>query len=54
MVPITNVRFADDKGMVANTAKGLQKIMRTGRLNDTAKSYDMKINVNGYDKGYES
>jgi len=36
------VRFADDQEMVANT--GLQKIM--DRLNDTVKSYDMKINVN--------
>ena len=29
--------------MVTNTEKGLQKIM--DRVNDTAKAYDMKINV---------
>jgi len=40
---LRDVRFADDQGMVANTEKGLQKIM--DRLNDTAKAFDMKINV---------
>ena len=39
---LQDVRFADDQGMVANTEKGLQKIM--DRLNDTAKAFDMKIN----------
>ena len=39
-----DIRFADDQGMVASTEKGLQKIM--DRLNETAKAYDMKINVN--------
>ena len=37
------MRFADDQGMVANTEKGLQKIM--DRLNVAAKAFDMKINV---------
>ena len=40
---LRDVRFADDQGMVASTEKGLQNIMN--RLNDTAKMYDMKINV---------
>ena len=40
---LRDVRFSDDQGMVANTEKELQKI--TDRLNDTAKAYDMKINV---------
>ena len=48
---LRDVRFADDQGMVANTEKGLQKIM--DRLNDTAKAFDMKINVDKT-KGYES
>ena len=38
-----DARIADDQGMVANTEKGLQKIM--DRVNDTAKAYEMKINV---------
>ena len=41
---LRDVRFADDQGMVPSTEKGLQKII--DRLNDTAKSYDMKVNVN--------
>ena len=39
---LRDVRFADDQGLVANTEKGLQKIM--DRLNDTSKAYDVKIN----------
>ena len=39
----TDVRFADDQGMVASTEEGLQKLMN--KLNDTAKKYNMKINV---------
>ena len=37
---ISDVRFADDQGMVASTEKGLQSLMN--KLNDTA---NMKINV---------
>ena len=40
---VSDVRFADDQGMVANTEEGLQRIMH--RFNDTAKKYNMKINV---------
>ena len=40
---LKDVRFADDQAMVANTEEGLQSIMT--KLNDTAKTYDMKINV---------
>jgi hypothetical protein len=40
---LKDVRFADDQAMVSNTEKGLQSIMN--KLNDTAKTYDMKINV---------
>jgi hypothetical protein len=35
--------LADDQGMVASTEKGLQRLVDS--LNDTAKKYDMKINV---------
>src|SRR6267154_2473762 len=38
-----DVRFADDQGMMASTEMGLQRLMN--KLNDTAKSFDMKINV---------
>src|SRR5580698_3421760 len=41
--PLKDVRFADDQGMVASTEQGLQKVMN--RLNETAKRYNMKINV---------
>ena len=41
---LRDVRFADDQEIVASTERGLQKIM--DKLNDTAKSYDMMINVN--------
>jgi hypothetical protein len=40
---ITDIRFADDQGMVDNTEEGLQRTM--DRLSKTAKKYDMKINV---------
>ena len=40
---ISDVRFADDQGMVASSETGLQRLM--DRLNATAKKYDMKINV---------
>ena len=40
---VTDVRFADDQGMVAETEKGLQKIMDS--LNEIAQKYGMKINV---------
>ena len=40
---IRDVRFADEQGMVASTEAGLQKTMN--RLNDSAKKFDMKINV---------
>src|SRR5918996_5341667 len=40
---ITDIRFADDQGMVDNTEVGLQRTM--DRLNKTAKEYDLKINV---------
>ena len=41
-----DVRFADDQGMMASTGKGLQKIMDRLYMYETAKAYDMKINVN--------
>ena len=34
---ISDVRFADDQGMVASTEMGLQRLMK--KLNDTAKNY---------------
>src|SRR6266516_806127 len=40
---ISDVRFADDQGMVASTGSGLQRQMN--KLNDTAKNFGMKINV---------
>src|SRR6266516_3945290 len=40
---VSDVRFTDDQGMVANTGSGLQRQMN--KLNDTAKSFGMKINV---------
>ena len=36
-------KFADDQEMVAGTEKGMQKILN--RLNETAKQYNIKINV---------
>ena len=40
---LKDVRFADDQGMVASTEQGLQLIL--DKLNESAKQYDMKINV---------
>jgi DNA-binding protein YbaB len=40
---ISDVRFADDQGMVASSEIGLQKLM--DQLNTVAKKYCMKINV---------
>ena len=40
---ISDVRFADDQEMISNSERGLQSLM--DRLNEVAKSYDMKINV---------
>src|SRR3954471_12715211 len=40
---VTDVRFADDQGMVAGTEMGLQRLMN--KLSDTAKNFGMKINV---------
>ena len=40
---VRDVRFADDQGMVAGSEKGLQELMN--KLNDTAKKFNMKINV---------
>ena len=40
---VGDVRFADDQGMVASSEAGLQRTVN--RLNDTAKKFDMKINV---------
>ena len=37
------IRFADDQGMVASSARGLQSIM--DRLESTARNYGMKINT---------
>jgi len=38
---VSDVRFVDDQGMVANTESGLQS--QTNKLNNTAKNYGMKI-----------
>src|SRR6267154_1575626 len=40
---VSDVRFADDQGMVASTEMGLQTLMN--KLNDTAINYGMNINV---------
>ncbi len=40
---LSDVRFADDQGMIASTEKGLQKII--DNINVVATSYDMKINI---------
>ena len=40
---LTDVKFADDQGMVAETEEGLQNLMDA--LHDKGKNYDMKINV---------
>ena len=40
---LNDVRFADDQGMIAGSQNGLQMIM--DRLNDTALTYGMRINI---------
>ena len=40
---VSDVRFADDQGMVASTENGLQKLMN--KLNETVKKFNIKINV---------
>ena len=40
---VSDVRFADDQGMVASTENGLQKLMN--KLNETAKKFNMKMKV---------
>ena len=40
---VSDVRFADDQGMVAGTEMGLQRLMN--KLNDTAENFGMKINI---------
>jgi DNA-binding protein YbaB len=40
---LSDIRFADDQAMASSTEKGLQNIMNN--LNDTAKKFNMKINV---------
>ena len=46
---MSDVRFADDQGMVASTENGLQKLMN--KLNETAKKINMKINVKNKGNG---
>ena len=38
---MSDVRFADDQGMVASTKNGLQKLMN--KLNETAKKFNMRM-----------
>ena len=40
---VSDARFADDRGMVAGTEMGLQRLMN--KLNDTAENFGMKINI---------
>ena len=40
---VSDVRFADDQGMVSNTESGLQKLM--DKLNEIATKFSMKINI---------
>src|SRR2546425_6717000 len=40
---VSDVRFADDQGMVAGTEMELQRLMN--KLNDTAENFGMKINI---------
>ena len=40
---VSDVRFADGQGMVAGTEMELQRLMN--KLNDTAKNFGMKINI---------
>ena len=39
---VSDVRFADDQGLVASTENGLQKLMN--KLNETTKKFNMKMN----------
>ena len=45
LISISDIRFADDQGMVASTEMGLQRLM--DKLNAIAKKYtcSMKINI---------
>ena len=40
---VSDVSYADDQGVVSSTERGLPKLMN--KLNDTAKKFSMKINV---------
>src|SRR4051812_22754251 len=40
---VSDVRFADDQGIVAGTEMGLQRLMN--KLKDTAENFGMKINI---------
>jgi len=40
---VSDVRFADDQGMVASTENGLQKLMN--KFNESADKFNMKMNV---------
>ena len=40
---LKDIRFTDDRRMVAVTEQGLQNIMN--KLNDVSKEYSMKINI---------
>src|SRR3989441_9893865 len=40
---VSDVRFADDQGMMAGTEMGLQRLMN--KLNYTAENFGMKINI---------
>src|SRR2546425_9815896 len=40
---VSDVRIADDQGMMAGTEMGLQRLMN--KLNDTAENFGMKINI---------
>src|SRR3989441_5769996 len=40
---VSDVRIADDQGMMAGTEMGLQRL--TNKLNDTAENFGMKINI---------
>src|ERR1043165_9693172 len=42
---ISDVRFADDQGMVASSESELKRFMDRPRLYVSAKNFDMKINV---------
>ena len=40
---VSDVRFADDQGMVASAENGLQNLMN--KLNESAKKFNTKMNV---------